>query len=209
MHVWAGLLKIVLLVALFVCFKAQARDLGVIGPHLPIIEEDLLVVIERRLQQQQDSGALAQKQAVLLEQAKAYARNPVGVDLPRADVYRIVPINPRYTLQQDILDEHGAVLFKAGTQVNPLAIQPLTRMICFIDGTDMTQVAWLKDNCMHTYRHKRILVQGDIQTLSSQLKTRLYFDQYGVLAGRLRLQALPATLRQQGMQLYVEEHPIH
>lgn len=196
------------LVVLIASFDAAGRDLGVIGNTHPIIERDLIEVIHERIQEKTESGELGDLHDGMTNNAKGYAKRPLGVDLPRAEEYRAVEVSPLYTLEKDITDAEGKVLFKAGTKVNPLEIKPLTKTLCFINGDDPDQVAWLKHFCAKDIRNKMILVNGDYLAVTEELGMRLYFDQRGYLVERFGIQAVPAVIRQSGKVLYVEEFPI-
>src|SRR5690606_30582915 len=127
----AGYLKAASLAALIASSNASANDLGVIGATYPVIERDLVEVIQERLRQKMEAGELDDLHQGMVEGAKDYVRRPPGVVLPRAHKYRALEISPQYTLDQDIVDAEGKILFKAGTQVNPLEIKPLTKVLCF------------------------------------------------------------------------------
>ncbi|WP_247687596.1 type-F conjugative transfer system protein TraW [Pseudoalteromonas luteoviolacea] len=200
--------KIVLSVALIASFEVFAKDLGSIGTTYPIIERDLVEVIHERIKEKTESGELDRLHEGMRDRSKNYAKRPPGSSLPRALEYRAVEINPVYTLEKDLTDADGKVLFKAGTKVNPLEVKPLSKMLCFIDGDDPDQVVWLKTYCAQDIRNKMILVGGDYLAVSEQMGMRLYFDQRGYLVERFGIQAVPAVIRQSGKVLYVEEFPI-
>lgn len=209
MNLSVGYLKVALLVVLIASSDdVLAKDLGRIGPSYPIIERDLIEVIHERIQNKIEAGELDALHQGLIEDSKSYATRPSGVTLPRALVYRAVEINPVYTLEQDITDGDGKLLFKAGTQVNPLHYKPLSKMLCFIDGDDLQQVAWVKTHCSEDLANKLILVDGDYLAITKQLNRRLYFDQRGYLVDRFDIRSLPAVIRQSGEVLYLEEFPI-
>lgn len=192
-----------------VSFKSVASNLGVIGPVYPISERDLIEVIHEKINQKIKSGELDKLHNDLRDKGKQYAKRPSGINLPRASEYRAVEINPVYTLDRDITDEKGKIIFKKGKTVNPLEVRSLTKTLCFINGDDPDQVLWAKQYCSWDVRNKLILIQGDYQVLTEKFKSnRLYFDQKGYLVNRLGIKAVPAVLRQSGMVLYVEEFPI-
>lgn len=208
MKILAGSAKIILLVALIAFSKGYAKDLGVVGKTYPIMEEDMVLAIKNKLQAMQDSGELDEKNQELVKRSKGYVKRPSGVVLPRTQEYRAVKVDPTYTLQKDITDADGMVLFKAGTQINPLDYKPLNRTLCFIDADDQEQVQWLQSYCFNDQMYKMILVNGDYLETSKQLGKRLYFDQRGYLVSTFGIQAVPAVIRQSGRYLYVEEFEI-
>lgn len=185
-----------------------ATDLGVIGTVYPVKEKNLIEHIKDKLVQKEQSGELAQLHGKLKDQAVAYAKRPGGISIPRAGAYRALEINPTYTLDRDITDADGNVLFKAGTQVNPLDIRPLTKALCFVDGDDKEQLEWVRRHCTANVRNKIILVNGDIEIAGKYLQRRVYFDQQASLVTKFQIQALPAVIRQSGKVIYVEEFPV-
>jgi conjugal transfer pilus assembly protein TraW len=201
-------MKIVLLVGLFVCSNVLAKDLGVIGPSYPIAEENIMMVLKNRLLQKEQSGELALLHNEWLNRSKNYVKRPTGIFLPRAKQYRVFSVDPVYTLDRDLFDAKGVLLFKKGARVNPLVIQPVKGMLCFIDGDDVDQVVWLKNYCAKEPLSRMILVKGDYLRLSQNMNKRLYFDQQGKLIARLDIQALPAVVRARNQVLYVEEFPL-
>lgn len=196
------------MVALIASFDSFSKDLGVIGKTYPIIENNLIETIHKRLASKQKNGELDEIHNGMKQRAKNYVSRPTGVFLKRATEYRAVEINPVYTLDKDIFDADGKLLFKAGTKVNPLEIKPLTKILCFIDGDDKEQVLWLKKYCSKDVRNKMILVNGDYAKASKEMGMRLYFDQRGYLVNRFGIKSVPAVVRQSGKALYVEEFPV-
>ena len=194
-----------LLVAL-IGFSSQsiAKDLGVIGPTYSILERDLVELIRERLTEKTASGEVARLNEELRNRGRNYAAKPPGSKLPRAVEYSATQIDPVYTLDRDITDASGKILFFRGTKVNPLEIKPLTKTLCFIDGYDKEQVEWMQRFCAANKRNKLILVDGDYLALAEKTKLRLYFDQRGYLINRFGITALPAVVRQSGSSLYVE-----
>lgn len=201
----------VILLAVCIAFSSAAwcRDLGVVGETFPIIETDFIEMIQERLAEKVENGELDALHEGMKKQAIDYTRRPVGADLPPAREYRAVEINPVLTLDHDITDAEGKVLFQAGTQINPLHARPLTKWLCFFDGDDAAQVGWILSKCGDKPLNKLIMTNGDIAALSETHKRRFYFDQKGALIERFTILALPAVVRQSGDLLYVEEFPVH
>lgn len=189
--------------------SAASVDLGILAPTYRIVERDVLEAIEQRMQELTDSGELERLKRDYQKRAKQYANRPPGVSLPRAKEAVMVPIDTTFVLGHDIEDADGDVLFAAGTTINPLEHQPLTRTLCFVDGDDPQQVEWLRSACPNGQQHKRILVSGNITELQERFAERLYFDQRGYLVSVLRITAVPTVVRQIGDSLYAEQIPIN
>lgn len=189
------------------CIASQGTDLGVLGDTYDIEETDIVELIKRRIIEKKESGELDQLHDDMKSRAKSYARRPPGSDLPRASKYEVTEIVPQYTLKEDQYLPDGSLLYPKGTTVNPLKIKALTKMLCFIDADDSEQLRWAIDHCTDKPEDKVILTKGDTVEAGKALDKHVYFDQLG-LVDRLGIEALPATLRQEGKALYVEEHPI-
>ena len=204
----ATYMKILLLAALSVCFNAQAKDIGVIGKTYPIIEQDLIEQIKGKISAKEESGELNELNQQWLGRSKDYATAPKGLFLPVAVVPKITLLETQITLKTDLTGIEGKVLYPKGTTVNPLKIMRLTYAMCFIDGDDEKQVAWMLEHCTKNPRNKLVLVNGELELLSQRTGLRLFFDQNGHLIRRLKITALPAVLSQKGGDLYVEEIPL-
>ncbi len=205
-------MKTILSVALLVCSSvgvmAQVTDLGKIGKTYPIIEVDMIQWMKHNLTMHMKNGEIDKVHQAMKQQAQQYIKRPEGKYLPRATTRRMQALNPIYTVLEDILDADNKILVKSGTQVNPLAVMPLKKKLCFIDGDDPEQVQWMQRHCRQPILNKIILTKGDWVALSHQLSRRLFFDQYGYITSRFNIQALPAVVRQHGSILYVEEFPV-
>lgn len=166
----------------------------------------MLNYIQRSLKSNQQK--IEEDQKFMKKRMGAYSENPTGVFLPRAKSYRATQITPIYTLDQNLTDSEGKILYKAGTKVNPLAYRPLTKALCFADGSDNEQIEWVVKKCGSEIKNKLILVSGNLSEISKRFKRRFFFDQHGFLSKKLDLQAIPAVVRQRGSGLYVEEFPL-
>lgn len=193
------------LIALSAVPIAFSKDIGKIGETYSIHEQDMLGVIEKKLLTKRNDlfGFNQQYQKKINESVN----NLKGTKLPSASQYRGIELIPSFTLKEDIKDASGKIIFQKGTTVNPLNIRHLTKMFCFFDGDNQEQIDWTLKHCGP--KDKLVLTQGKYLELSKKLQRRIYFDQYGYLTQRLGITALPATLRQYGEKLYVEEHLVH
>jgi len=182
---------------------AFSSDFGKIGETYPIAEEDLLQVIKKKVKEKD----LKKLNAEYKQKMMSHLDNLPSKKLPSAKEYRAVELVPSYTLDKDIYDHRGNILFKKGTTVNSLDVRSLSKMICFINGDSEDQIIWAQKHC--SLRDKIVLVQGKYLEVSKRLGRQIFFDQRGILVDRLKIAALPATLRQLGKKLYVEEHLIN
>ena len=200
--------NLILLLCAIASSPAFSRDLGVIGPTYPIAETDAIALFKSKAADRVASGEHEQWMNDARTESQATAKRPIGTVLPRAIEHRVTEFNPSLTLDADLLDDKGQIIYPAGTTVNPLEIRPLTKTLCFIDGDDPLQVEWISHFCTNDIRNKLILVNGDLEIISKELDKHLYFDQHSFLIEKFGIAALPAAIRQSGAALYVEEFPI-
>lgn len=186
---------------------AQALDLGRIGPTYEIAEPHLLADIERRLQEKQRSGELQR----LMEEARARSvasvRSPAAVtDLATTRTARTFYVDPSFTLDRNVVDAQGRVMFAAGTRKNPLDVVSLSRRLLFFDARDARQVLRARElMAAGGSPIKPILTGGSYLDLMKAWRSPVYYDQQGVLVRRLGIQQVPALVSQEGSRLRIDE----
>lgn len=189
----------------FVALNCQAEDLGAIGPVYGIVERDLMEVLKARAAAKVKDGSWNKSMEQQKQRLTDYAHRPFGKHLPRAITYAVRYFDPTIELDADISDADGKVLYPRGTHINPLDYRNYTKTLCFFDGDDKTQVEWARSYCFDPVNALAILESGPVLDLSTQYKVRMYFDQYGTLAGHFGIKALPTVVRQTGKVFAVEE----
>lgn len=186
---------------------ASAIDLGTIGPVYPIQEPHLLDFIRQRLQDKERSGELRK----LEEQARARGIDAVTHPQPvagitKAETARTYYFDPSLTLDRNVFDHKGNLLFPAGTRKNPLEIVSLSKHLLFFDARDQRQVARARELIAFFQGHvKPILVGGSYLDLMKSWQEPVYYDQLGALTHRLGITQVPALVSQEGMRLRIDE----
>lgn len=184
---------------------AAARDYGQHGAVFPIVEADLLNVIQARLVSMQVSGALDRANRQLADRTAARVRRPSRVEgIVTASASRQWVLDPTITVSKDLADGWGRVVVRAGTRVNPLDTVPLRQKLLFLDGDDQAQVAWARRHTT-SLNAKLILVGGAPLELMKAEQRRFYFDQAGTLTRHFGIRAVPALVEQQGRTLRITE----
>ena len=185
----------------------HAEDLGVIGPTYEISERDLIEVMKGKFRRMEKTGELARMQ-------EDYKRQVVGgIERPRpvpgirsTEISRTFYIDPTWTLDRNVVDEKGAILFPAGTKVNPLDYDRMTRTLLFFDGRDKRQIAFAKRLIAESkIPVKPILVGGEPLKLMREWKREVFYDQGGALSKRFSITQSPAVVRQEEKRLRVDE----
>lgn len=186
---------------------ALASDLGVVGPIYEIAERDLVDVMKerfRRLEQTGEMRKLEDRYKAKVVEAVERPRPIPGIT--PTQTARTYFVDPTWTLDRNVVDEKGQVLFPAGTRVNPLDYAPLSQILMFFDQRERSQVAFAKKFLTDAKaRVKPILVGGEPLKLMRQWKREVFYDQGGVLSRKFLLQQVPALITQDGNRLRVDE----
>ncbi len=187
--------------------KAGAVDLGTIGPTYEIGEPHLLAFIEQRLREKERSGELQR----LAEAARARGidtvRQPPPVEgLRTTERPRTFYVDPSFTLDRNITDPQGRLMFAAGTRKNPLEVVSLSRHLLFFDARDPRQVKHARElSGRYAGRIKPILTGGSYLDLMKAWRVPVYYDQSGTLTRRFGIRQVPALVSQDGLRLRIDE----
>ncbi len=194
--------------ALLMCgCGALATDLGTLGPTYGISEPHLLNFIEQRLRDKERSGELQR----LIEQAQTRGTEAVTRPQPIAglratETARTFYFDPSFTLDRNIVDAQGHLMFAAGLRKNPLEVVSLSKHLLFFDARDRRQVARARE-LMTRYdgKVKPILTGGSYLDLMKAWRIPVYYDQQGMLTRRFGIQQVPAIVSQEGARLRIDE----
>ncbi|MDP3532599.1 MAG: type-F conjugative transfer system protein TraW [Alphaproteobacteria bacterium] len=179
-------------------FGLTLHDLGTFGETYPIIENDLLEVIEGRVKKI-DQNVLNQKMA---QHVKHKVLHPVPLPLGSATENRVFFYDPSFFVENDIRDHKGKIMWKAGTHVNPLEHTSLAAPMLFFDGSDDNHLQWaLAENASS----RLILTKGSPLQLEEKIERPVFFDQQALLTKKLKIQFIPARVTQEGVVLKIEE----
>jgi conjugal transfer pilus assembly protein TraW len=175
---------------------AEHRQLAAVGPVYPVVEPDLVEELRDR--------ALTVDLAAIRQEAGRY--QPASLyQLPRARVSRRFTVDMTYTLEQELRNEEGRVLYPQGFTFNPLEYVGLSGGLVVIDGGDAEQVAWFKASPYHENRRAKLLLSGGYASDLAKTLERPVFYLTEVIAKRLRLQAVPSVVVEDRQQLHVQE----
>jgi conjugal transfer pilus assembly protein TraW len=187
--------------------KVSAVDLGTLGPTYEIAEPHLLAFVEQRLREKERSGELQR----LAEAARARGidtvRQPPPVEgLRTTERPRTFYVDPSFTLDRNITDPLGRLLFAAGTRKNPLEVVSLSRHLLFFDARDPRQVKHARElSGRYAGRIKPILTGGSYLDLMKAWRVPVYYDQSGTLTRRFGIRQVPALVSQDGLRLRIDE----
>ncbi len=175
------------------------KNLGVAGETYPVVEPDVVAELQEEAARKKRFG-----DNEFLERMKTYQPEDIH-HLPRATRDRTFLVDMTYTLDRDLLDGDGKVIYPRGFTFNPLDYLSFSGGMLVIDGNDPVQVKWFKKTpYASNHRVRLLLSDGHAYELIKQLKRSVFYltDE---IAGRLRLSAAPALIIQKGDRLQVRE----
>lgn len=182
-----------------------SKDLGQRGTTFEITEPCLLTTLQARLRQYQKSGNLDLLQQKFHDRVKKGVQRPRPVEgLQEATRSHRQVFDPSLTLRQDIVDDQGTLLGRAGQKINPLSFISFGAPMLFLDGDNPAHVTWAR---AQDPAAQWVLIKGSPFDLQDQEQRTIYFDQGGRLARHFGVRAVPTRLFQEGMQLILEACP--
>lgn len=187
---------------------AQAKDFGTHGPVWPIEEPNLLEVIYERLNEMEQSGAIAEMQREMQDKTRAYVNRPRPVlGLTKATVGRSFEVDLSITLERDLVDHQGRVFAARGTQINPLHFSHFNKRIVILDGDDPAQVqfALSSGNELDTLL---VLTNGAPLELMRAHGRRFYFDQNAQIVEAFQIERVPSVVERGSDRMRVSEIPL-
>lgn len=200
-----------LLVSVLVLLSAlsstvQARDLGRVGAVYPIAEPDSLAEIREK------AAKVDWKKVFDKEKLTRKVRNFKPKDLkrlPAARRDRAFLSDLTYTLDVDIPDGKGGILYPKGYTFNPLDYLRFRRTIVVINGNDCRQVEWFRKSPWNKDTNVMLLLtDGGYFELGKRLRRPVFYAS-ALIVDRLGLKAVPSVVRQQGRFMEVREYAAH
>ena len=187
------------LTAVLIASAAHAGNLGTFGATYGIAERDALAEIEDK------AKGIDWRQVIARQSVEGYDGPQDRVRLPRATRDKSFPVDMTWTLEMDIPDGGGGVLYPKGYTFNPLDYVAFTRTLVIINGNDPEQVRWFAAS---EYRGRMdamlLLTEGEYGRLGRKLEVPLFYAD-SRLAERLHLAAVPSVVRQEGRAMVVRE----
>ena len=203
------------IIALYISLISMsfAHDLGVYGHLFPVIEINPVTVIQSKLQDYEKSGELETMKRKFQQQVEASILRPKPVTgLTTTETSHRIIFTPSFTLNSDIYDYAGNLLFAKGLTVNPwdiktypknlqqfnITVPRLSKTLLILNGDDPRQCAWAKaeiarlDSLDHKYRI--ILINGNTRDTAETLQRQVYFDQNSQISRYFTLKHIPALI---------------
>ena len=117
------------------CKPAVAKDLGTRGELFPIAERDLFEDIQAKFDALHAAGEVDRINQRLRDRALSGAERPPKVEgISKTATPRAFHFDPTITVQNDIKTADGRLIARAGDQLNPLHLTPMSQRLIFFDG---------------------------------------------------------------------------
>ena len=190
-----------MILALLLAWQTQAEAgkivrLEPVGPTSAVIETDLAEALRQR-------AVSVDVERLRSAQARYQPANLQA--LPRATKDATTMVDLTHTLEQDVQDANGQVLYPAGFTFNPLRYVSLTGALVVIDGSDPEQVAWFKVSPYGANRRALLLLSGGLAApLRDELARPVAYLTEDI-ALRLQVRAVPSVVVEQDNQLVIRE----
>ncbi len=187
--------------AVFPIGTACGFDLGAVGKTYPVIERDASEELRERVRAVDWQHTLARNG---IESMKHYKPGAAG-SLPRARENRVRMVDMTYTLDFDITDGKGSVVYPKGYAFNPLDFMNYDRTIVVVNGADREQVEWFKASPYFKKPNVMILItDGNYYDMSEELGRPVYFADEKIIS-RLKLRFVPSVAVQKQRMMEVSE----
>jgi conjugal transfer pilus assembly protein TraW len=179
---------------------AFAKDLGTIGAVYPITEPDALEEIEHKAKSI-DWGKLFTPEK---NEQRVREYRPAGlVSPPRAKADSIKQVDLTYTLEFEIPDGRGGILYPKGYTFNPLDYIDYQKTIIVLNASDREQVDWFKAS-PYNGNSTLMITDGSYYDLSRELSRAVYYAS-PIIIDRFNITAVPSVVSQQKNRLMVKE----
>lgn len=200
--------RFLILAVLFFCLlnsqdsRAALHDLGTFGATYPVMEKDAIEEIKENASKTDWSKHFNKKK--IQEAVKGYRPDHIA-RLPRATHDRTFKVDMSYTLDFDIPDGKGGILYPKGYTFNPLDYVEFPNVLVVIDASDKEQVTWLTSSrYVKDYRTTLLITDGGFWDLSHNLKRPVFYAARQIVE-RLQLKAVPSVIRQSGRYMEINE----
>ncbi|MEA3373722.1 MAG: hypothetical protein U9Q62_08550 [Campylobacterota bacterium] len=176
------------------------------GKTYEFAEKDLLVVINEKINNERP-----QLQA-RLDEAKERIRGNIENykpddlnKLPPATQDRVFYPDMTYTLEMDIPDAEGRIIYPKGYSYNISDYISLPYEIVVFDATDPKQLAWVIENEYHTKAGELLMItDGQPFKLMREFKKPVYFA-LNKVQERFKLEHTPSKIIQMGNKIKITE----
>ena len=199
----------VAVLCLLMTSTAVARDLGTFGTVYDIVEKDALKELEEKAKSVDFSKAVDRN--ALVKKARNFTPEDVKemrmIGAARKD--RTFLVDMTYTLERDIKDDKGNIVYPAGYTFNPLNFVSYPRTLVILNGKRPEHIRWFEESpYAKDIQVALLLTDGSYNELSRSLKRPVFYASTKLIEV-FKIQAVPSVVRQSGAYMEVTEVRIH
>jgi conjugal transfer pilus assembly protein TraW len=180
---------------------AAIHNLGTFGQTYPIAEKDAV-------QELKDKASVVDWNKTFNPETTHKAiknYKPEILDLPLARENKTRLVDLSYSLEFDIPDGKGGILYPKGYMFNPLEYVHYAKTLIVINADDPKQVAWfLTSDSAKAQDVMLLITNGSYYELSQKLNRPVYYATANIIQ-RLQLRAVPCVVRQNGKYMEINE----
>lgn len=190
-------LAITIVICVF-ALPAIAKEIGVTGRTYAIAERDALDELEERSRKVD-----WQKHLKAIKPGNYRPANLMV--LPKARKTNTFLVDMAYTLENDIYNDKGKLLYPKGYTFNPLDFIKYQKTLVVIDGDDSDQLRWFQTSSLKNRLDVSLFItQGASLEIAKKIKRPVYYATSPLIA-RFQLKALPSIVKAKGKNMEVEE----
>jgi len=177
---------------------ASAKEIAITGRTFDIAERDALEEIEERVR--------AVDWQKFLKRIKPQEYRPKNlVELPRTRMQQKRLIDMTYTLETDIVNDKGELLYPKGYKINPADFVPFRKTLVVINGQDQEQVKWFEQSDLRNRLDVSLFLSaGDSMDIARKLGRPTYYATLPLI-GRFQIQTVPSVIRAKEGLMQIEE----
>lgn len=181
---------------------AMAKDLAVTGRTYGIAERDALDELEGHVK-----AVDWQKHLKSIKPANFRPANLTS--LPRATKAQTFLVDMSYTLENDIVNDKGELIYPKGYRFNPLDYIQYKRTLVIINGEDSDQIRWFQSSELRKHLEVSLFItQGTSSELAKKMKRPVFYAT-NPLIGRFQLKAVPSIIKANGRNMEINEVVVH
>jgi conjugal transfer pilus assembly protein TraW len=195
----------ILFLACLLAVSSAAKDLGVFGAVYAIAEKDALMEIEEKAARADLKRMVNRDDFV--EKLKHYTPEDLKAvkDLPTAKKERTFLVDMTYTLEEDITDDKGNVVYAKGYAFNPLDYVVYPRTLVILNGMRKEQLSWFMASPYSKDLSVKVLItDGSYAEISKVLKRPVFYASRALIEV-FRVRVVPSVVRQKGVLMKVRE----
>jgi conjugal transfer pilus assembly protein TraW len=188
--------RLYLLSLLIISTTSVAKDFGQHGSIFPILEADIIEVIEQRLKNSWDEQkSLALKEKMLKQLNEGF--NQQSQFFGRVEKNQVIYFDPSVEVKDPYSNEIETI--------NPLDYDDLARNLLLIDGNNIKHLQYVTSlDDKQLAQTDIILVSGNPLELSSKIAANIYFDYQAKISQRFNIKFLPSLISQANRLMKIE-----